>query len=152
MPSLLLPRRVIYLLIPIWLAMACHVMLIGAYDQVTDESIQRIQTHTMTMLVKLERNFDNHHAEENRYELFKTDYENLAGESESLLIRCKAIPKYAIVIEQVTLLEKNLSDLEKYHQNGINSKAELAPIKQAFESQFGAMIVLQNSLKRKKTD
>jgi len=127
-------------------------MLIGAYDQVTDESIQRIQTHTMTVLVRLERNFDNHHTEENRYELFKTDYENLAGETESLMIRCKSIPKYSIIIEQVTLLEKNLSDLEKYHQNGIKSKAELVPIKQAFESEFGGMIVLQNSLKRKKTD
>ena len=147
-----LPRRIICLLIPLWMLSSCHVMLIGAYDQVTDESIQKIQTHTMTILVRLERNFDNHHAEENRYELFKTDYENLAGETESLMIRCKSIPKYSIVIDQVTLLEKNLSDLEKYHQNGIKSKAELAPIKQAFESQFGAMIVLQNSLKRKKTD
>ena len=147
-----LPRRIICLLIPLWMLSSCHVMLIGAYDQVTDESIQKIQTHTMTILVRLERNFDNHHAEENRYELFKTDYENLAGETESLMIRCKSIPKYSIVIDQVTLLEKNLSDLEKYHQNGIKSKAELAPMKQAFESQFGAMIVLQNSLKRKKTD
>ena len=147
-----LPRRIICLLIPLWMLSSCHVMLIGAYDQVTDESIQKIQTHTMTILVRLERNFDNHHAEENRYELFKTDYENLAGETESLMIRCKSIPKYSIVIDQVTLLEKNLSDLEKYHQNGIKSKAELAPMKQAFESQFGAMIVLQNSLKKKKTD
>jgi hypothetical protein len=152
MPSVVISRRVIQLLIPIWLFSACHVMLIGAYDQVTDESIQRIQTHTMTLLVKLERNFDNHHAEENRYELFKSDYENLAGETESLLIRCKSIPKYSIVIDQVNLLEKNLADLEKYHQTGIRSKAELEPIKQAFETQFGAMIVLQNSLKRKKTD
>jgi hypothetical protein len=152
MSSITISRRLILLLIPFWLATACHVVLIGAYDQVTDESIQRIQTHTMTVLVRLERNFDNHHAEENRYDLFKTDYENLAGETESLMIRCKSIPKYSIVIDQVSLLDKNLSDLEKYHQNGIKTKAELQPIKQAFESQFGAMIVLQNSLKRKKTD
>jgi hypothetical protein len=57
-----------------------------------------------------------------------------------------------LVLEQVNLLQANLDNLEKYNKTGIRSKEELAPIKKAFESQFGAMIILQNALKRKKTN
>jgi hypothetical protein len=140
-----------FLFLPVLLA-ACKVMLIGAYDPVTDESIQQIQNETMTMLVKMERNFDNHEAARNNYEFFREKYEQLAGEMESLKIRCKAIPKYDLILDQVNLLQANLQDLEKYHKAGFKSKEELEPIKKAFESTFSAMIVMQNALKRKKSD
>ncbi|MFI5152559.1 MAG: hypothetical protein ACHQET_04450 [Chitinophagales bacterium] len=131
---------------------SCKVMLIGAYDQVTDENIQKIQVEVMTLLVKIERNLDAHDSVANRYDHFKDRYELLAGETESLKVRCQSIPKYNIVVEQVSLLQDNLQNLEKYHQIGFRSTEELVPIKKAFESEFGAMITLQNSLKRKKTD
>ena len=138
-------------LLPLFLV-ACKVMLIGAYDPVTDQSIQHIQNETMTMLVKMERNFDNHEPAKNNYEYFREKYEDLAGEIESLKIRCQAIPKYELILEQVNLLQANLQDLEKYHKTGFKSKEELEPIKKAFESSFSAMIVMQNALKRKKSD
>jgi hypothetical protein len=131
---------------------SCKVMLIGAYDQVTDENIQKIQVEVMTLLVKVERNLDAKDSAANQYVHFKDRYENLAGETESLKVRCESIPKYNIVVEQVTLLQNNLQNLEKYHQIGFRTKEELVPIKKAFESEFAAMITLQNSLKRKKTD
>jgi hypothetical protein len=143
----LLPRFLLLLMLA-----GCQVMLIGAYDQVTDQSIQKIQNEVMTMIVQLERNFDNHELMDNNYNRYKWTYENLAGEVESLEIRCQSLPKYDLVLEQVHLLQANLQNLEKYHRAGFTSKEELEPIKKAFESEFGAMIILQNSLKRKKTD
>ena len=145
-------KWIAWLLFPAFLAGGCQVMLIGAYDQVTDQSIQKIQDEVMILLVKLDRNFDHQHPELNAYERFIGVYENLAGETESLRIRCQSLPKYAIVVEQVNLLDSNLHNLEKYHKIGFSRKEELVPIRKAFESQFGAMIILQNSLKRKKTD
>jgi hypothetical protein len=133
------------------LAGACQVMLIGAYDSVTDQSIQKIQNETMTLLVRIGRNFDQHRPDLNHYDHFTEAYENLAGEVESLRIRCQSIPTYSIILEQVNLLDSNLHDLEKYHQAGFTHKEELDPIRKAFESQFSSMITLQNSLKRKKT-
>jgi hypothetical protein len=138
-------------LLPLFLA-ACKVMLIGAYDPVTDQTIQHIQNETMTMLVKMERNFDNREPAKNNYEYFRENYEELAGEVESLKIRCQSIPKYELILEQVNLLQANLQDLEKYHKTGFKSKEEIEPIKKAFESSFSAMIVMQNALKRKKSD
>ena len=131
---------------------SCKVMLIGAYDQVTDENIQKIQVEVLTLLVRIERNLDANDSAANKYEHFKERYENLAGETESLKVRCQSIPKYNIVVEQVTLLQDNLKNLEKYHQIGFRTKEELVPIINSFESEFAAMITLQNSLKRKKTD
>lgn len=150
-PAYLLRLTRYHLFLPLFLA-ACKVMLIGAYDPVTDQNIQHIQNETMTMLVKMERNFDNHESTRNNYEYFRDKYEELAGEIESLKIRCKAIPKYELILEQVGLLQANLEDLEKYHKTGFKSKEELEPIKKALESSFSAMIVMQNALKRKKSD
>ncbi len=72
----------------------CHVMFIGAYDQVTDESIQQIQNDVSTLIVKLERNIDDNNAAANKYENFRNSYENIAGEIESLKIRCSSLTKY----------------------------------------------------------
>lgn len=136
-------------IIPLFLV-SCKVMLIGAYDQVTDQSIQKIQTDVSTIIVKIERNIDNGEGEANKYALFKDNYETMAGEIETLKIRCNSMPKYKIVLEQVKLLEANLGILEKLHKIGFKQKQELAPIKSGFESQFSAMITLQNALKREK--
>ncbi len=143
----ILPR----LALPFLIA-GCQVMLVGAYDQVTDQSIQKIQNEVMTLIVKLERNIDHKEPEKNEYTRFAGTYEELAGEIESLKIRCQSIPKYNLVLEQVILLQANLDNLEKYHRIGFKSKDELEPIRKAFESEFGAMIVLQNALKRKKSN
>ena len=51
-------------------------MLIGAYDQVTDEGIQQIQTEVSTLLVKIEKNINNNSPGENKYENLKNDIRN----------------------------------------------------------------------------
>ena len=130
---------------------SCHVLLIGAYDEVTDQSIQQIQNEVTTLVVTLERNIDGDKKEENDYKLFSNDYKVLSGQVESLKIRCGAIPKYGIIISQVNLLASNLTIFEKYHrESGFDSKKELETFKSGFESQFTSMITLQIGLKKEK--
>ncbi|HNW98582.1 MAG TPA: hypothetical protein PKK00_09260 [Bacteroidales bacterium] len=136
-------------IIPLILA-SCSVRLIGAYDQVTDESIQQIQNEISTLIVKIERNIDNKTFDENKYDNFKTSYENIFGEIESLKIRCSAIPDYKLVLDQVELLKLNIRNLESLHKLGFSTKEQITPVKSALEIQFVAMIKLQNALKREK--
>ncbi len=129
---------------------SCHVTLIGAYDQVTDESIQKIQNDVSMIIVRLERNFDNNDAAANKYENFKSDYETIDGEIESLKIRCSALAKYQLITQQVDLLSQNLKDFEQIQKLGLINKQPVETIKSTFENSFKAMIVLQNGLKREK--
>lgn len=137
------------LLAPLFL-ISCKVMLIGAYDEVTDQGIQKVQSEISTILIRLERNIDNNTVAENDYKNFKEKYEAIAGQLETLRVRCNSIPKYNIILGQIAALTANVSDFEKLHKTGISNKQMLAVIKSNFEMQFSSMIKLQNGLKRKK--
>lgn len=130
---------------------SCHVMLIGAYDQVTDQSIQHIQTDVSTLLVKVEKNFTDGTPNNNKYENLKDDYDNIEGQIKSLKTRVGALPKYKIISDQITSLENNIIDMEKFNKTGF---ADIRPVRvmdSTFQVQFSAMIALQNGLKREKT-
>lgn len=141
--------RIVPLMIPLILA-SCHVMLIGAYDQVTDESIQQIQTEVSTLLVKVEKNIADGTLEKNKYENLKDDYDNIEGQIKSLKIRVNSLPKYKIISEQIDLLEANIIDLEKFNKIGFTDIKPVHVIDSTFQVQFSAMTALQNGLKRQK--
>jgi hypothetical protein len=131
---------------------SCGVMLIGAYDSVTDQGIQQIQTDVSTLLVKIEKSITNGAPEQNKYETLKSNYDNIEGEIKSLKIRVASLPKYKIISDQVTLLENNVLDLEKLNKIGFpNSIRPIQVIDSTFQVQFTAMTALQNGLKRQKT-
>ena len=98
------------------LLVSCHVMLIGAYDETVDESIQKISTDVSTMIVKIEKNIDDNKPADNKYENFRDAYIEIFGEIETLKIRSSSLPKYTKVTEQVELLYKNIQDLESLHK------------------------------------
>jgi len=127
-----------------------RVILIGAYDQVTDQSIQKIQSDVSSLIVKIEKNINNNDAASNKYENFKDDYSTIEGEIESLKIRCSSIPKYDKIIVQVNALDTTIRDFEKAHQLGFTSKQEIETDKQIFETDFKNMITTQNALKSEK--
>ena len=131
---------------------SCNVMLIGAYDQVTDQGIQKIQNEITTIIVKIESNIDNKTIVDNKYDNFKNDYSEIKGEIQSLETRCVAIPKYKLVLDQVKALDNTLNDFEKLHKLGFDKKNEVETIRSTFNIEFQAMITLQNGLKRTKTD
>ena len=148
--SLPLKSKKLFLFFIPLILISCKVMLVGAYDEVTDLGIQKVQNDISTIIVKLERNIDNNTPALNDYKNFTAQYETIAGEMETLRIRCISIKKYDLVLQQVTLLKSNIADLEKLHKLGITDKGLLNNIKTNFEFQFSAIIKLQNGLKRQK--
>ncbi len=137
------------LFIPLFL-LSCKVMLVGAYDEVTDRGIQNVQNEISTIIIRLERNIDNNTLLNNDHKNFNELYETIAGELETLRIRCNSLPKYDIILGQLAALTANVNDLEKLHKTGITNKQMLGIIKSNFEMQFSSMIKLQNGFKRKK--
>ena len=137
-------------LILIFAIAGCRVMLIGAYDQVTDEGIQQIQTEVSTLLVKIEKNINNNTPDENKYQNLKNDYDKIEGEIKSLQIRASSLPKYKIIGQQITLLGNNIRDLEEFNKLGFTSLQPVQIIDSTFQVQFSAMAALQNGLKREK--
>lgn len=144
---------IINLLIPLIMLAGCHVMLIGAYDQVTDESIQKIQSEVSSLIVTIENNISAGDEDSNKFENFKTTYNNLEGELESIKIRCSALPKYNIVIRQINSFDSTIHKLEEFHKLGINKSdtTNIRIIKETIELDFNNMVRLQNALKREKT-
>ncbi len=139
----------ITLIIPLLLA-SCHVVLIGAYDQNVDESIQKISTDISTLLVKVEKNIDDNRAVDNKYDNFRESYINILGEVENLKIRTQSLPKYKKVTEQVVLLDKNIHDLDSLHKTGFTDKRVVESAKTLIETSLQAMLSAQNALKREK--
>lgn len=128
----------------------CRVMFIGAYDQVTDESIQQIQTEVSTLLVKIEKNITNNTPDENKYENLKNEYDNIEGKIKSLEIRANSLPKYKIISQQIITLENNIKNLEEFNKIGFTNLQPVQIIDSTFQVQFSAMAALQNGLKREK--
>lgn len=138
------------------LVASCRVMLIGAYDQVTDEGIQKIQTDVSGLLITLKKNLVNNEGASNDYKNFGTTYNTIEAEIQSLNIRTKALPKYSIITSQIGTLNKNVLDLEAQHKGGQFAMPKDTLILNldlsAFEVQFTSMTALQNGLKLEKTN
>ncbi|WP_259068712.1 hypothetical protein HDF24_07360 [Mucilaginibacter sp. X4EP1] len=133
---------------------SCKVILIGAYDQVTDQGIQKIQTDVSQLLITLKKNLVNNNASANQYSNFDKTYSAIEGEVESLNIRCKALPKYSIVVGQLGAVNKNIIDLESLHKiddfKAIRDTSIMNNVLSTLEVQFTAMVSLQNGLKNEK--
>lgn len=139
------------LIIPLLLA-GCHVMLIGAYDQNVDESIQKISTDISTLIVKVEKNIDDAKVNDNKYDNFRDSYISIFGEVENLKIRSNSLLKYTKVTEQVVALDKNIHDLESLHKIGFTDKRVVQAAKTLIETSLQAMLTAQNALKREKAN
>lgn len=126
----------------------CHVMLIGAYDQNVDESIQKISTDISTLIVTVEKNIDDGKTTDNKYENFRDNYINILAQVETLKIRTLSLPKYQKVTQQVELLEKNIQDIEALHKIGFTNKTLVETSKTLIETSLKAMLTAQNALKR----
>src|SRR6266487_2251101 len=130
---------IISLIIPLLLASCAGVMLIGAYDQVVDQNIQKIQNDVSTLLVKAEKNIIDRKIEDNKYENFRDAYSTIEGEIESLKIRCRSLTKYRIITQQVDLLEDNVRNLEAFHKTGLTDTAQTEQLKRTMEFSFQKM-------------
>jgi len=141
----------ITLFIPLLLT-SCHVLLIGAYDQNVDGSIQKISTDVSTLIVKVEKNLDDNRPGDNKYDNFRESYINILGQVEDLKIRTTSLPKYGKVTQQVILLDKNIHDLESLHKIGFTDKRVVEAAKTLIETSLQAMLTAKNALKREKAN
>ena len=127
-------------------------MLIGAYDEVADQAIQKIQNDVSSLIVKIEKNARAGDNASNKYDNFKADYSDIEGQLQSVLIRCSALPKYNTVIDQLVPFDSTMKKMEAFHSKfgfAINDTASIRIIKETIQFDFKQMITLQNALKRK---
>lgn len=143
-----------YLLILIFLFTSCRVMLIGAYDEVTDQSIQQIQTDVSSLLVSIEKNLFTGDTSTINYSNYKSTYDNIEGQLQSVLIRSEALPKYKLVSDEIRAFDSTIHRLEGFHKLGFTQSdtSSIRIIEETIELDFRNMIVLQNGLKRRSGD
>ena len=141
----LLPLTLILL---ITLISGCSIKLISDYDQLIDQYATELQSEIETFLIKMERlagTVEGSYAENSGF------YDQIQGTLTTLLLRAETVAEDETVAEQIILLQKNLENLRQLHE-GQGEKgltAELTgPMRVAFNTQFKAVIKLQNALKR----
>lgn len=130
---------------------SCRVSLIGDYDEVTDQSIQKIQNDVSALLVNIEKNISDKNDSANRYENFRASYADIEGQLQSLQIRCNALPKYKTIVDQIAPFDSTVYRLERFHKLGFQQSdtSGIRIIRETIEGDFQQMIILQNGLKNK---
>lgn len=126
----------------------CSVKLISDYDQLIDQYATELQSEIETFLIKMERSAG---TPEGSYAENIGFYDQIQGTLATLLLRAETIAQDKTVAEQIVLLQKNLENLRQLHE-GRGEKgltAELTgSMRVAFNTQFKAIVKLQNALKR----
>lgn len=141
----ILPAILILLLT---LTSGCSIQLISDYDELIDSYATEMQSGIETFLIKMERLAG---TAEGTYARNIGFYEEIQGTLTTLALRAEMLDDNKIVAEQIALLQKNLENLRELHelQGEKGLSPELAePMKVAFNTQFKAIIKLQNALKR----
>jgi hypothetical protein len=125
-------------------------MFIGAYDQVTDEGIQKVQTDVTTLFIKMEKKVDEGSYTTNTYDSLRNDFTAIEGEIKSLQIRCGALPKYKIIEGQLVTIYDNITLVEQLSKTPIRNKRVFVVADSTMEIQFKSIATLQNALKTQK--
>ncbi len=138
----------IILVLLITLTTGCSIKLISDYDQLIDQYATELQSDIGTFLIKMERLAG---TAEGTYARNTGFYDEIQGTLTTLSLRAEMLDDNKIVTEQIVLLQENLENLRKLHElqgeKGL-SKELIEPMKVAFNTQFKAIIKLQNALKR----
>ncbi len=128
---------------------SCKVTLLAPYDEITDKIITEMQEMTSSFFVKLESEPT---ALVMKYEQQKDFYQKLKVKAATVRIRNKAIDKNKTVVSMITELEANINRLETLHKgkaNGLLLPEEVMLLKDAFETQYSAIIRFMMALKQR---
>ena len=134
------------------------VRLIGAYDDKIDDGIETVSKDLATIFVKIDKDIDK--GSDWSYSVFEPDYIAVESELSVVTIRATALPKYKIILNQLTLLTSSVKTLEADHKSGfVRTGASTADLKKAIavdqsaiNTSIGAMLALQQGLKRDNID
>jgi translation initiation factor IF-2 len=130
-------------------ATSCKVTLLAPYDEITDKVITEMQEMTSTFFVTLESEPT---SAAMTYEQQKPFYQQLKVKAATIRIRNNAIEKNKTVVGMITELEANVNRLETLHKgkaNGLLLPEEVALLKDAFETQYTAIIRFMMALKQR---
>ena len=129
---------------------SCKVTLIGQYDQVTDITIQKVQTEIFTIIIKIDKNITAGTYSTTTYDSLKNDFTSIEGELRSLKIRCSALPKYSKVENQIQTLYNSVCDIEKLCKTKLTNIGIINVADSIICVQFKDIESLQNGLKSQK--
>lgn len=147
MQTLALKRKIPFLLsfLLVIISSCTSIRLISEYDEITDKAVTALQEKVSKFFVTMEGEVGTPQA---GYDNYKAFYQDIKVDLRTLKIRADAIDKNQIVQSQVAELTKMTDNLEKIHQIGLSSVAQVKALEQPFNSAFTAIIKLQLGLKR----
>jgi hypothetical protein len=129
-------------------SLGCTVKLIADYDEIIDKTATDLQGKIETFLTRMERTAG---TSEGEYDNNTAFYDEIKGVLSSMKVRARAIPKNELTVQHIELIEENIENLRKLHEKqkekGL-TKTYIDPARTALNTQFTALITLQNALKR----
>jgi hypothetical protein len=151
MPVILFLRRKmsVVFIAALFVFASCKVTLLAPYDEITDRIVTEMQEITSAFFVKLESEPT---AVAMKYEQQKEFYQKLKVKAATVRIRNKAIDKNKTVVSMISELEANINRLETLHKgkaNGLLLPEEVMLLKDAFETQYSAIIRFMMALKQR---
>ena len=151
MPVILFLRRKmnVVFIAALFVFTSCKVTLLAPYDEITDRIVTEMQEITSAFFVKLESEPT---AVAMKYEQQKEFYQKLKVKAATVRIRNKAIDKNKTVVSMISELEANINRLETLHKgkaNGLLLPEEVMLLKDAFETQYSAIIRFMMALKQR---
>jgi hypothetical protein len=151
MPVILFLRRKmsVVFIAALFVFTSCKVTLLAPYDEITDRIVTEMQEITSAFFVKLESEPT---AVAMKYEQQKEFYQKLKVKAATVRIRNKAIDKNKTVVSMINELEANINRLETLHKgkaNGLLLPEEVMLLKDAFETQYSAIIRFMMALKQR---
>jgi hypothetical protein len=129
--------------------LSCKVTFLAPYDEITDKTITEMQEMTSAFFVALESEPENAAM---KYDNQKQFYQKLKVKAATVRIRNNAIDKNRIMVSMIKELEANVGRLEQLHKgkaNGLLIPEEVTLLKDAFETQYGAIINFLMALKQR---
>ncbi|MEP7262997.1 MAG: hypothetical protein ABI772_00790 [Bacteroidota bacterium] len=142
-------KTLIYTL-AIFLIAGCHITLITGYDPVIDETTTNMKKDFNLHFIKLMRTLQDEDSTNQSFEKFQDYYDNMEVNLIALSDRAKFLDtKSTIVKKQVILLDSTMHVFMNMHRNGLRDSRidDRRDIKNAINSSFDAVIMLQEELK-----
>jgi hypothetical protein len=144
-------KKYIYYVGVVWLLFAaCKVTFITGYDQVLDQTNNKIKKDFNLHFIKLNRTIQDTDPNNQRYEKFQDYYDNLEADLITLKDRTKFLGgKSAIVKKQVNNLDSVFHEFINLHKRGLPDRPgdDRRDIQNGINASIDAITILQESLK-----
>ena len=144
-------KKYIYYVAMAWLLFAaCKVTFITGYDEVLDQTNNKIKKDFNLHFIKLSRTIQDTDPNNQQYEKFQDYYDNLEADLITLKDRTKFLGgKSGIVKKQVNNLDSVFHEFINLHKQGLPDRPgdDRRDIRNGINASIDAITVLQESLK-----